>query len=236
MNKICNKCKNNLPVTNFCKNSKTKDRLNPICRNCKKEINILNKDKNKEYYVKYYELNRDYLINKSKQWNQDNSEKFKERNKIHSKTKYLENRQEILERNKKWKSENRNKVNLRQREYLNENPDAKIASNLRNRLYNLLRQQNATKTSSALVILGCSVQECRKYLESQFKPEMSWENYGEVWEIDHIVPCNSFDLNKIEDQQKCFHYTNLQPLFKTTEIAESFGYKGYIGNRDKSDK
>ena len=69
-----------------------------------------------------------------------------------------------------------------------------------------------------------------------FKPGMSWENYGKIWEIDHIKPCDSFDLTKLEEQQKCFHYTNLQPLFKTTEIAESFGYINQIGNRNKSNK
>ena len=38
------------------------------------------------------------------------------------------------------------------------------------------------------------------------------------------------------EQQLCFHYTNTQPLFKTTKIAESFGYVNYVGNRDKSKK
>jgi len=41
---------------------------------------------------------------------------------------------------------------------------------------------------------------------------MSWGNYGIYWEIDHKKPCASFDLTKLEEQQKCFHYTNTQPL------------------------
>ena len=65
---------------------------------------------------------------------------------------------------------------------------------------------------------------------------MNWSNHGTIWEIDHIIPCDSFDLTKLEEQEKCFHFSNLQPLFKTTEIAESLGYKGYIGNREKSNK
>ena len=31
--------------------------------------------------------------------------------------------------------------------------------------------------------------------------------------IDHIIPCIKFDLSKLEEQEKCFHYTNLQPLW-----------------------
>lgn len=41
---------------------------------------------------------------------------------------------------------------------------------------------------------------------------MSWDNYGE-WEIDHIIPCDSFDLTKEEEQKRCFHFSNLQPLW-----------------------
>ena len=65
---------------------------------------------------------------------------------------------------------------------------------------------------------------------------MSWKNHGDVWEIDHIIPCFQFDLTNIKQQKECFHYTNIQPLFKTTKIAESFGYFDKIGNRNKSNK
>ena len=43
---------------------------------------------------------------------------------------------------------------------------------------------------------------------------MSWENYGTLWDIDHIKPCASFDLSLEEEQKKCFHYSNTQPLYK----------------------
>jgi hypothetical protein len=59
---------------------------------------------------------------------------------------------------------------------------------------------------------------------------------GGVWEIDHIKPCASFDLTDIKQQKECFHYTNLQPLFKTSDIAKSFGYIDHIGNRNKPKK
>ena len=65
---------------------------------------------------------------------------------------------------------------------------------------------------------------------------MTWKNHGTIWEIDHIKACSNFDLTKLEEQKQCFHYTNLQPLFKTTEIAEKHGYINEIGNRNKGNK
>ena len=92
------------------------------------------------------------------------------------------------------------------------------------------------KNSKSLELLGCTIGEFKQHLEKQFKPEMTWDNHGEIWEIDHIKACANFDLSSLEEQQKCFHYSNLQPLFKTTEIAKSFGYINQIGNRNKSNK
>ena len=65
---------------------------------------------------------------------------------------------------------------------------------------------------------------------------MNWKNHGKIWEVDHITPLSKFDLTIEENIYKAFNYRNTQPLFKTTVIAESFGYKGYIGNRNKSNK
>jgi desulfoferrodoxin (superoxide reductase-like protein) len=59
-------------------------------------------------------------------------------------------------------------------------------------------------------------------LEKQFKLGMNWDNYGRSgWHIDHIKPCASFDLTKKEEQLKCFHYTNLQPLWARENLIKS---------------
>ena len=63
-------------------------------------------------------------------------------------------------------------------------------------------------------LAGCDIEYLVEYLEDQFQAGMSWENHGrDGWHIDHIKPCASFDLTKLEDQKQCFHYTNLQPLW-----------------------
>lgn len=68
------------------------------------------------------------------------------------------------------------------------------------------------KSASTEKLLGCSFEQLKSHLESQFLPGMTWENYGE-WEIDHRTPLAAFDLTDPEQQSKACHFMNLQPLW-----------------------
>lgn len=76
-------------------------------------------------------------------------------------------------------------------------------------------------------LIGCTMDDFKKWISSQFKDGMSWENYGyNGWHIDHIRPCASFDLTKSEEQKRCFHYTNLQPLWAKPNRSKGSFYNG----------
>ena len=83
---------------------------------------------------------------------------------------------------------------------------------LRRRMNGAMHSADTTASASTMQLLGCSPSELRSHLEAQFVDGMSWDNYGE-WEVDHIRPCVSFNLVDIAQQQECFHYSNLQPLW-----------------------
>lgn len=98
------------------------------------------------------------------------------------------------------------------------NLNYKISLNVRRRINALL--SNDIKYSKALELLGCSTEELRIHLEKQFQQGMNWNNWNkEGWHIDHIIPCNRFDLTKLEEQKKCFHYTNLRPLWAKDNLS-----------------
>ena len=76
-----------------------------------------------------------------------------------------------------------------------------------------LKRQSARKHSKFKKLLGIEIDQFIKHIESQFTIEMSWDNRGyETWHIDHIRPCESFDLSDKEQQLVCFNYRNQQPL------------------------
>lgn len=101
---------------------------------------------------------------------------------------------------------------------LNENEQARM--NLR--LHNLLRKMihRPTYSGNMLRLVGCSRKDFIDFIESQFKVGMSWDNYGKIWQIDHIVPCSYFDLTDDEEQRVCFNWRNTQPLFSKDNFSK----------------
>lgn len=108
-----------------------------------------------------------------------------------------------------------------------------IRNLLRRRVIHAVKRQNSRKETGTVKLIGCSIENLIKHLENQFHDGMTWDNRGKEkgkWHIDHIRPCNTFDLTKINEQKLCFHYTNLRPLWSEDNMArpksgcDMFGY------------
>lgn len=99
--------------------------------------------------------------------------------------------------------------------------ESRMKRALRARIHHALFKSKTKKTNRTLELIGCSIGFLKSYLADKFIGDMSWENYGyRGWHIDHIIPCSAFDLTKEEEQKKCFHYTNLQPLWAEDNMAK----------------
>lgn len=96
-------------------------------------------------------------------------------------------------------------------------PNYNLGNRLRSRIWHALNRHK--KSASTEELTGCTLAELRAHLEKQFKPGMSWERPGE-WHIDHRWPCARFDLSRADEQRACFHYTNLQPLWKRENLSK----------------
>jgi hypothetical protein len=119
-----------------------------------------------------------------------------------------QNKEKITNYKKIWEKQDRQKIHSR------------IKRNLRRRIIHVI--QSGYKSNSTMLLLGCDINFFLDYLEKQFDENMNWDNYGQYgWHIDHIIPCSAFDLTKEEEQKKCFHYTNLQPLWWSENLKKS---------------
>lgn len=165
----------------------------------------------------YYQKNKERILhNRRLQWKVD-KDLLKRRNKVY----YQRNKSSISKRGKTYYQQNKPRIISRVVEYDRRRIKIDINYKLRKRLKARMKLALLRNyiSGSAIQLLGCSVHDFRRYLEKKFTAGMSWKNYG-LWHIDHIIPCCSFDLTKIEEQQKCFHYTNQQPLWATDNLRK----------------
>ncbi|MDE2107531.1 MAG: hypothetical protein KGL39_60620, partial [Patescibacteria group bacterium] len=131
------------------------------------------------------------------------------------------NKQKKKDANRKWVQENKEKARKQSRAWRKKwrkTPYGRIVTNLRRRLRVLVKRGRAKK-GRVNRLIGCSPIELVQHIEDHFSPGMSWTNYGQ-WHLDHIRPIASFDLLDDDEMNRCFHYTNLQPLWAEDNIAK----------------
>jgi DNA-directed RNA polymerase beta subunit len=231
--KICSICKTSKKINDFYQKTYIKkDRQKALHSACKK----CSLQQSKKWRMEYYKNNK----NKKQEWIERNKEAIKEKarqyyqkNKDIIKQKSLLNKEKTRETKRKYREKNREKIKENQKKYqkekrrkiqdkANETRKIKIKNSveyliscrLRSRMNHAIKKVMQKKLSSTSDLLGCSISDLKKHIEHKFLPGMSWENYGfRGWHIDHIKPCASFDLTDPTEQKKCFHYSNLQPLW-----------------------
>lgn len=116
------------------------------------------------------------------------------------------------------RQENREYAKQRYHNVLAKDVNKRLLINLRTRLYKAVK--GIAKCDRTVHLLGCSIESFKLYLESLFQERMNWDNYGQ-WHIDHIMPCAIFDLSNPEHQKRCFHFSNMQPLWCQDNLSKN---------------
>ena len=153
---------------------------------------------------------KECIYKKQKEYNQANYEKVHE-----MQTKYTKSHRE---QKNLYDRQRRPIFNAQRRERYKNNPIYKASVIARNRFGTLLRNINTTKTQSTEDVLGCSFEQFKLHLEKNFTPEMNWNNHGEVWHAEHVLPCNMYDLRDPSEQRLCFSYLNIIPLSRKDNL------------------
>lgn len=178
-----------------------------------------NKEKIKIQNQKYYQQNKEEIKKRTSEYRKENKDKLQE----YEKNRYANNRENKIAENKIYYQTNKKKLNKQRLIYQanrrKNNPSYKLICNVRRRTAGALK--GSTKSAGTMILLGIpDVEFLWKHLEATFKHGMTRENYGSVWQVDHIIPCSSFDMSDPEQQRKCFHYTNLQALFVHENLSK----------------
>lgn len=127
-------------------------------------------------------------------------------------------KQQSIEYSKEYSRTHRQQRCQWARQRYREDVDYKLRCILRSRLTDALCRMS--KAASVVVMVGCDMGMLRLWLEWQFTREMTWENQGSFWHIDHVLPVSKFNLADASHQQQSFHWTNLQPLAKGENLAK----------------
>lgn len=151
--------------------------------------------------------------------------KYKKENRDKIKIRNAKNAEKIYLKGKEYREKNKEKLKIKYRlnarKKRKENPQYRLAVNLRRRVLWAIKLQGGSKSKGTEELIGCSAVELCAYIESLFTTGMSWLNYGRGgWHLDHILPCDSFDLTDVDQQKKCFHWSNLQPLWEIDNLRK----------------
>lgn len=213
--------------------------LQPYCKTCdekrKKEWKNKNEDsiklKNRLKYTEWRNANP-VMPKIQKPRKVDDREYIRQRNFKYRSTPEFKAKKSELDR--KYREKNKETLTIKKKEYyqskglqqakdwqkrMMSDPEYRVKKNLRGRIYVALKR--GVKSASTMKLLGCTIDEFIKHFEGLFNDGMSWSAYmnGKI-HIDHIRPCATFDLTKEENQKACFHYKNLQPLWKLDNLKK----------------
>lgn len=106
-------------------------------------------------------------------------------------------------------------------------PCGAIANNTRTRLRNVLKHD---KSKSTIQYLGCDIEDFKLHIEGQFKPGMTWDNYGKEWHIDHIIPLKYPNPDgtppTLEQVIERLDFTNCQPMWAHENVVKGNRWVG----------
>lgn len=190
--KFCPQCNQIKKINDFHKNTYQKDGLSTCCKSC-----------TAQYDRQYYKKNKTKKTKQSADWKRNNPQRQKD---LH----------------KRWRENNPEKIKI-----WNEKSTIARKNNPRNRLScqvsagirRSIRNEKANRHWESLV--GYTINDLMRHLESQFQQGMCWDNCGK-WHLDHRRPISSFHFISPDNEQfkQCWSLNNLQPLWAVDNLSK----------------
>lgn len=178
-----------------------------ICYGCKRrrnKVDTLNHpERISRTQKRTYQKHKATRLQDSQRWAQKNRTKsnaIKKSYKIRHREKYLKYCREYAKR-------------------IRRDPLKRLSKNTSKLVWDSLKHKKGGRHWEKIV--GFSLEALMNHLESQFAPEMNWDNYCTYWELDHIKP-----LNLCRSFEEAWKLENLQPLKISVNRAKRDRYIG----------
>lgn len=205
-----------------------------VCRDCgeEKTLDLFYKSNGKYYKPDCKECTKA----KSRERNKDRTREQKDAKNAKCREKYVETKEVLNEKRREKYQENREEKAEYHRAYYQARRDEirQHKKNQESTEWELAKRRIQSKTRYALTrsanpknILeysGCSVDFLVKWIGTQLIDEMSTDNYGIVWVIDHTKPCSQYDLLDETQAKECYYWPNLRPMFKNDNERKNNKY------------
>lgn len=134
---------------------------------------------------------------------------------------YQKNRENIAKSQAEWHQRNREKLNEKYNQRYRLDPEFRFKQLCTKRIQGAFRDKGMQKSNKTVSYLNSSISWLIGWLKFCFSLEMTMENHGEHWHMDHVIPVNTFNLNDPKQVELCFSWYNLSPLKASENLSKS---------------
>lgn len=150
-------------------------------------------------------------------------EEFRERAKDNAQRWRITNHERKRQRARQYYQENKSEIQKRTRKKQEKNPWLRLRGNIRSRVCEALKAAGSSKNGQSVFRhLPYSLMDLKNHLELQFEDWMNWSNYGDAWQLDHVVPQALFPYDSMDSENffLCWDLKNLRPLSDRRNLEE----------------
>lgn len=123
-----------------------------------------------------------------------------------------DNKDQMTKLQAEWYQDNKKKINEKYVERYHSDKAFKFKVLQRARISSALCGKSK-HTDEYLECTNAFFAEWMKFwCERENDDDFTLETHGKIWEVDHVIPCATFDLEDEDEQLTCFNWRNTMPL------------------------